>query len=157
LLVPPYFSTEIAKYTLKMANPATPRERRPSTSAPIDLQGPVGPAGISRPKHKRTFTGFGAGEIKIVEGTVYFIILFHRSAAYKQLAHGMTNLIPSQQLRFRNHSVLRGRNTRRMASVTRKTLRRRSSAMSRRHWHEVCSTATRLRHMQLLVWHSGID
>jgi len=47
---------------------ATPRERRPSTSAPIhDLQGPVGP-GFSRPKHKRTFTGFGAGEIKSVEG-----------------------------------------------------------------------------------------
>lgn len=46
----------------------TARERRPSTSAPIsDLQGPVGP-GFSRPKHKRTFTGFGAGEIKSVEG-----------------------------------------------------------------------------------------
>lgn len=45
------------------------RERRPSTGAPIvDIQGPVGPAGISRPKHKRTFTGFGAGEIKSVEG-----------------------------------------------------------------------------------------
>lgn len=45
------------------------RERRPSTSAPIvDIQGSVGPAGISRPKHKRTFTGFGAGEIKGVEG-----------------------------------------------------------------------------------------
>jgi starch phosphorylase len=44
------------------------RERRPSTSAPLtDLQGPVGP-GFSRPKHKRTFTGFGAGEIKHVEG-----------------------------------------------------------------------------------------
>lgn len=47
----------------------TGRERRPSTSAPIsDLQGPVGPASMSRPKHKRTFTGFGAGEIKSVEG-----------------------------------------------------------------------------------------
>jgi hypothetical protein len=47
---------------------APPRERRPSTSAPItDLKGPVGP-GFSRPKHKRTFTGFGAGEIKNVEG-----------------------------------------------------------------------------------------
>ncbi|CRK33387.1 hypothetical protein BN1708_001065 [Verticillium longisporum] len=41
------------------------RERRPSTGAPIvDIQGSVGPAGISRPKHKRTATGFGAGEIK---------------------------------------------------------------------------------------------
>jgi hypothetical protein len=54
-----------------MSNTETVRERRPSTSAPIsDLQGPVGP-GFSRPKHKRTFTGFGAGEIKSVEG-MYF-------------------------------------------------------------------------------------
>lgn len=46
------------------------RERRPSTSAPIsELQGPVGP-GFSRPKHKRTFTGFGAGEIKNVEASI---------------------------------------------------------------------------------------
>jgi len=45
------------------------RERRPSTSAPlVELQGSVGPAGMSRPKHKRTFTGFGAGDIKSVEG-----------------------------------------------------------------------------------------
>ncbi|CCF43291.1 glycogen phosphorylase [Colletotrichum higginsianum] len=47
------------------------RERRPSTGAPIiDVQGSVGPAGISRPKHKRTFTGFGAGEIKSVEASI---------------------------------------------------------------------------------------
>ncbi|KAG8418589.1 Non-essential glycogen phosphorylase [Metarhizium acridum] len=47
------------------------RERRPSTSAPIvDITGGVGPAGISRPKHKRTFTGFGAGEIKSVEASI---------------------------------------------------------------------------------------
>ncbi|KAK0645485.1 glycosyl transferase [Cercophora newfieldiana] len=47
------------------------RERRPSTSAPIvDIQGSVGPAGISRPKHRRTFTGFGAGEIKSVEASI---------------------------------------------------------------------------------------
>ncbi|KAK7748809.1 Non-essential glycogen phosphorylase [Cytospora paraplurivora] len=47
------------------------RERRPSTGAPIvDIQGPVGPAGISRPKHKRTFTGLGAGEIKSVEASI---------------------------------------------------------------------------------------
>jgi starch phosphorylase len=52
-----------------MSNEATPRERRPSTGAPVShLQGPIGPAGITRPKHKRTFTGFGAGEIKSVEG-----------------------------------------------------------------------------------------
>lgn len=39
------------------------------TGAPIvDIVGSVGPAGISRPKHKRTYTGFGAGEVKSVEG-----------------------------------------------------------------------------------------
>ncbi|KAM0484400.1 hypothetical protein ACHAPX_001823 [Trichoderma viride] len=47
------------------------RERRPSTGAPlVDIQGAVGPAGISRPKHRRTFTGFGAGEIKHVEASI---------------------------------------------------------------------------------------
>ncbi|KAI8624257.1 glycosyltransferase family 35 protein [Xylariaceae sp. FL1651] len=47
------------------------RERRPSMGAPIvDIVGSVGPAGISRPKHKRTFTGFGAGEIKSVEASI---------------------------------------------------------------------------------------
>ncbi|KZF23459.1 glycosyltransferase family 35 protein [Xylona heveae TC161] len=46
------------------------RERRPSTSAPLsDFQGPVGPA-FSRPKHKRTFTGFGPSEIKSVEAAI---------------------------------------------------------------------------------------
>ena len=48
----------------------TSRERRPSTSAPIsELQGPVGPE-FSRPKHKRTFTGFGKGDIKGVEASI---------------------------------------------------------------------------------------
>ncbi|KIH93061.1 starch phosphorylase [Sporothrix brasiliensis 5110] len=47
------------------------RERRPSASAPIvDIQGSVSPAGITRPKHKRTFTGFGAQEIKGVEASI---------------------------------------------------------------------------------------
>ncbi|KAI0890214.1 glycosyltransferase family 35 protein [Annulohypoxylon maeteangense] len=47
------------------------RERRPSTAAPIvDIVGSVGPAGISRPKHKRTFTGFGASDIKNVEAAI---------------------------------------------------------------------------------------
>ncbi|KAG5927348.1 Non-essential glycogen phosphorylase [Claviceps africana] len=47
------------------------KERRPSTGAPIvDITGGVGPAGISRPKHKRTFTGFGPGEIKSVEASI---------------------------------------------------------------------------------------
>jgi glycogen phosphorylase len=46
------------------------RERRPSTSAPIsDLQGPIGPE-FTRPKHKRTFTGFGKGEIKNIEASI---------------------------------------------------------------------------------------
>eukprot|EP00918_Siedleckia_nematoides_P027728 GHVU01059686.1.p1 GENE.GHVU01059686.1~~GHVU01059686.1.p1 ORF type:complete len:912 (-),score=150.25 GHVU01059686.1:151-2814(-) len=49
----------------------TARERRPSTSAPIsDLKGPVGPAQMTRPKHKRTATGFGASEIKSVEASI---------------------------------------------------------------------------------------
>ena len=47
------------------------RERKPSTSAPItDFQEPVGPRGISRPKHTRTVTGFGAQEIKSVEASI---------------------------------------------------------------------------------------
>ncbi|KAK7981782.1 glycosyltransferase family 35 protein [Apiospora saccharicola] len=47
------------------------RERRPSMGAPIvDIVGSVGPAGISRPKHKRTYTGFGAGEVKSVEASI---------------------------------------------------------------------------------------
>jgi starch phosphorylase len=46
------------------------RERKPSTSAPItELQGPVGPD-FTRPKHKRTVTGFGPGEIKAVEAAI---------------------------------------------------------------------------------------
>lgn len=51
------------------------RERRPSMGAPIvDIQGAVGPAGISRPKHTRTATGYGPSEIKGVEGMSLFII-----------------------------------------------------------------------------------
>lgn len=45
------------------------RERKPSVGAPISLQGPVGP-GFSRPKHKRTYTGFGPAEIKSVEASI---------------------------------------------------------------------------------------
>ena len=54
-----------------MATSALPaRERRPSTSAPLsDLQGPVGPA-FSRPKHKRTVTGYGPNEIKSIESSI---------------------------------------------------------------------------------------
>lgn len=51
--------------------PTQTRERKLSTSAPIsDIKGPVGPEGISRPKHKRTATGFGAAEIKSVEASI---------------------------------------------------------------------------------------
>jgi len=40
-------------------------------SAPIsDLQGPIGPEGVSRPKHKRTVTGFGPAEIKSFEASI---------------------------------------------------------------------------------------
>lgn len=55
-----------------MATAASPaRERRPSMSAPLaDLKGPVGPANFTRPKHKRTVTGFGPGEIKSVEASI---------------------------------------------------------------------------------------
>lgn len=41
---------------------------RPPGAPIVDIVGSVGPAGISRPKHKRTYTGFGAGEVKSVEG-----------------------------------------------------------------------------------------
>merc|ERR1712000_168135 len=47
------------------------RQRRPSTWAPIvDIQGSVGPAGVSRPKHTRTMTGLGPGEIKSVVASI---------------------------------------------------------------------------------------
>ncbi|OJK04803.1 hypothetical protein ASPACDRAFT_1851763 [Aspergillus aculeatus ATCC 16872] len=46
------------------------RERKPSVGAPVsELQGPVGPS-FSRPKHRRTFTGFGPAEIKSVEASI---------------------------------------------------------------------------------------
>ena len=46
------------------------RERKPSIGAPIsELQRPVGP-GFSRPKHKRTYTGFAPAEIKNIEASI---------------------------------------------------------------------------------------
>lgn len=46
------------------------RDRRPSVGAPIsDITKPVGP-GFSRPKHKRTFTGFGPSDIRSVEASI---------------------------------------------------------------------------------------
>jgi hypothetical protein len=79
------------------------RERRPSVGVPlVDIQGAVGPAGITRPKHKRTFTGFGAEEIKSVEGmlTTHFpgfqasildIIMFRSVCQPAEKCH---NLLP---------------------------------------------------------------
>ncbi|KAK2070585.1 hypothetical protein P8C59_005069 [Phyllachora maydis] len=65
------------------------RERRPSSSAPIvDIQGAVGPAGITRPKHKRTFTGFGASEIKSIEAAIPEP---QRAAWTKHSANGFTD------------------------------------------------------------------
>lgn len=53
-----------------MATSVATRERRPSTNAPIsELKGPVGPE-FTRPKHKRTATGFGPSEIKSVESSI---------------------------------------------------------------------------------------
>lgn len=54
-----------------MASTTGTRERKLSTAAPItDFQEPVGPPGMSRPKHKRTVTGFGPQEIKSVEASI---------------------------------------------------------------------------------------
>ncbi|KAK0929204.1 Non-essential glycogen phosphorylase [Friedmanniomyces endolithicus] len=57
--------------TTTTTSTTTSRERKPSTSAPIsDFTSPVGPPGMTRPKHKRTVTGFGPGDIKKVEASV---------------------------------------------------------------------------------------
>lgn len=54
-----------------MATKSSPRQRRPSTTAPVaDLQGPIGPPGMSRPKHKRTVTGLGPADIKSAEAQI---------------------------------------------------------------------------------------
>lgn len=95
------------------------RERRPSSSAPIsDLQGPVGP-GFSRPKHKRTFTGFGAGDIKSVEGTLKSIppcflrlveLLSSLECCYRHEGGVADNRIP--QLRSQNLNEQHGKSSR---------------------------------------------
>ena len=66
-----FVSPELARTrTMAAAVPSSPRERKPSIGTPISqLQGPIGP-GFSRPKHKRTATGFGAGDIKAVESSI---------------------------------------------------------------------------------------
>ena len=54
----------------KVAAPISLRQRKPSVSGPLDhLAGPVGPD-FSKPKHRRTATGFGPAEIKAVEASV---------------------------------------------------------------------------------------
>ncbi|PYI21530.1 glycogen phosphorylase GlpV/Gph1 [Aspergillus violaceofuscus CBS 115571] len=64
------------------------RERRPSVGAPVsELQGPVGPS-FSRPKHRRTFTGFGPAEIKSVEASIPEHL---REAWKKHSINGFTN------------------------------------------------------------------
>lgn len=64
------------------------RQRRPSVGAPIsELQGPVGP-GFSRPKHRRTFTGFSPAEIKSVEANIPEEL---RETWRKHSATGFTN------------------------------------------------------------------
>jgi len=53
-----------------MATTAAPKlERRPSMGAPVTDMQAVDP-GFSRPKHKRTVTGFGPKEIKSVEAAI---------------------------------------------------------------------------------------
>jgi len=60
----------MAAATVASPTQREPRERKPSMGAPISqLQGPVGP-GFTRPKHKRTATGFGPGDIKSVEASI---------------------------------------------------------------------------------------
>ena len=67
-----FFLIRLSPVSAIMATNGTKtRERKPSTSAPIsDLKGPIGPESMSRPKHKRTATGFGPGEIKSVESSI---------------------------------------------------------------------------------------
>jgi starch phosphorylase len=63
-------STAPTERPLPERRPSMARERKPSMSAPLsELQGPVGPD-FTRPKHKRTVTGFGPSEIKAVEASI---------------------------------------------------------------------------------------
>lgn len=66
----PFAAIDILRMATTATTQSQPRERRPSTSAPLsDFKGPVGPQ-FTRPKHKRTVTGFGPGEIKNVEASI---------------------------------------------------------------------------------------
>jgi hypothetical protein len=155
------------------------RERRPSTGAPIvDIQGSVGPAGISRPKHKRTATGFGPSEIKGVEGTstqVGLIILPDRrfanyltswvcSSCFRLLAvYNQSLFLPRAsaddnlltQLLSLNLSVQLGSATRSRALQTRKVSSMKLCVTSRLRWPVACSTATKMPPTQPPAWHSA--
>uniref|UniRef100_A0A093UMX8 Alpha-1,4 glucan phosphorylase n=1 Tax=Talaromyces marneffei PM1 TaxID=1077442 RepID=A0A093UMX8_TALMA len=52
-----------------MSSKRLARDRKPSIGVPVAELQAVGP-GFSRPKHKRTFTGFGPAEIKAVEASI---------------------------------------------------------------------------------------
>jgi hypothetical protein len=141
------------------------RERRPSMGAPIvDIVGAVGPAGISRPKHKRTFTGFGAGEIKSVEGMILdrarpsiasSIARFAPSSVFGGHSYAEANRSCSAlQPQSQNLNVKHGPRTNLRVSRTRATLRRRLSVMSRQHWLAACSTVMRLLRTRLQAWPS---
>lgn len=137
-------------FIMATPTPPPPRERRPSTGAPIsDLRGPVGPPGFTRPKHKRTLTGFGAGEIKSVEGE-----LFSPSSLLACLSNINSHHRPPSQLPSRRTSALPGRGTTRNPSRPPRTSRRKSCTMSRRRSPVACSTATRRPRMPLPVWRS---
>lgn len=137
-------------FLMATPTPPPPRERRPSTGAPIsDLRGPVGPPGFTRPKHKRTLTGFGAGEIKSVEGE-----LFPHFPPLVSLSTINSHHFPPSQLPSPRTSALPGRNTARNPSRPPRTSRRKSCAMSRRRSRVACSTAMRRPRMPLPVWRS---
>lgn len=122
------------------------RERKPSTSAPLsDFQGPVGPD-FTRPKFKRTATGFGATEIKAVEASIPEAqreawIKFVRSDL---MHHQMQSLI-EVFYRPQNHSKLQ------------KSSRKMRSDRSRQHSPDPCTIATPRRCTAARRWPSVTD
>jgi hypothetical protein len=155
------------------------RERRPSTSAPIvDIQGAVGPAGISRPKHTRTATGFGPSEIKSFEGMLpmhsicssfrielvslsYFwnvkiLCLMH--FPYRTIVNDLLANVDlhHQQPRFPNLSVKHGSATSLVALLAKTASRKRLSATSRPLLPALSSTAMNMLPTLLPVWLSVI-
>jgi hypothetical protein len=52
-------------------NMSTPTlQRKPSASGLVSDMGHIGPAGVTRPKHVRTATGYGAAEHKAVQSQI---------------------------------------------------------------------------------------